>query len=153
MRIRRFFQRRSEDTDLARELEAHIAHQVDENIAAGMSEDEARRQAHLKLGSPQRVREDVWEWNTVSVLDDLWRDFRYVVRTLRRARMASQVSTVLHLPTVVISLYPYHRTSPLPRSPATSPEDSSCWSLTPHPASPRTRRTAPCEWRLFTLRY
>ena len=37
-----------------RELEAHIAYQVDENISAGMSADEARRQAYLKLGSPKR---------------------------------------------------------------------------------------------------
>ena len=33
MGIRRFFQRRTEDADLTRELEAHIAHQVDERIA------------------------------------------------------------------------------------------------------------------------
>ena len=68
MGIRRFFQRRTEDADLARELEAHIAHQVDENIAAGMSPEEARRQAYLKLGSPRRVRENVWQWNTVEFI-------------------------------------------------------------------------------------
>ena len=77
MGLRRFFQRRKEDADLARELEAHVAHQVDENISAGMSEEEARRQAYLKLGSPQQVREDVWEWNTVGFFDNLLRDLRY----------------------------------------------------------------------------
>jgi putative ABC transport system permease protein len=83
MGIRRFFHRHSEDADLARELEAHIAHQVDENIAAGMSEDEARRQAYLKLGSPQQVRERVWQWNTVGFVEHLAQDLRYASRRLR----------------------------------------------------------------------
>jgi len=84
MGLRRFFQRRSQDSDLAQELEAHLAHQVDENIAAGMSAEEARRQAYLKIGNPQRVREDVWQWNTVKFFEHLMQDLRYALRTLRR---------------------------------------------------------------------
>jgi hypothetical protein len=37
-------------------MEAHIGHQVDENMSSGMPEHEARRQAYLKLGGPRRVR-------------------------------------------------------------------------------------------------
>ena len=74
MGVRRFFQRRSQDSDLARELDAHLAHQVDENIAAGMTEEEARRQAYLKLGNPQQVREKVWQWNTVKFFEHLVQD-------------------------------------------------------------------------------
>jgi len=84
MGIRRFFHRRAEDADLAQELQAHISHQIDENISAGMSEDEARRQAYLKLGSPQQVRERVWQWNTVKFFEHLVQDLRYTLRTLRR---------------------------------------------------------------------
>ena len=84
MGLRRFFQRRNEDNDLARELEAHIAHQVDENIAAGMSEEDARRQAYLKLGSPQQVRESVWRWNTVGFFEHFMQDLRYALRSLRQ---------------------------------------------------------------------
>lgn len=85
MGLRRFFLRRREDAELARELEAHMTHAVDENLSAGMPEDEARRQAYLKLGSPLRVREQVWEWNTVGFFDTLWRDLRYAVRMLHRS--------------------------------------------------------------------
>src|SRR6202048_4830526 len=85
MSIRRFFRRRGEDEELVREMEAHVAHEVDENIARGLPEAEARRVARLKFGSAVSVREDVWEWNTVEILDSVWRDLKYAVRTLRRA--------------------------------------------------------------------
>jgi predicted permease len=85
MGIGRYFRRRDEDADLAREIEAHVAHETDENIAWGMDAIEARRRALVKFGGVGNVREDIWKWNTVGVLEDLWRDLRYVVRALRRA--------------------------------------------------------------------
>src|SRR3954447_20505434 len=85
MGIRRYFRRRDADAELAREIETHVAHEIDENIARGMDSIEARRRALVKFGSAGNVREDVWQWNTVAVIDDLWRDLRYVLRTLRRA--------------------------------------------------------------------
>ena len=84
MEFSRFFRRRIEDDDLAHELESHLAHQIDENLASGMSEEEAHRQAYLKMGSPRRVREDVWRQNTVVLFDDFLQDLRYALRTLRR---------------------------------------------------------------------
>src|ERR1041385_8449684 len=83
MEFSRFFRRRIEDDDLAHELESHLAHQIDENLASGMSEEEAHRQAYLKMGSPRRVREDVWRQNTVVLFDDFLQDLRYALRTLR----------------------------------------------------------------------
>jgi len=71
MGIGRYFQRRDKDADLAQEIEAHIAHEIDENMARGMTAGESRRRAQIKFGSAQNVREDVWEWNTVGVIDDL----------------------------------------------------------------------------------
>ncbi|HVH85612.1 MAG TPA: ABC transporter permease, partial [Terriglobales bacterium] len=52
----------------------------------GMSEDEARRQAYLKFGNPQRVLEQHWQWNTVGLLDSVARDLRHAARTLLRDR-------------------------------------------------------------------
>lgn len=84
MSLRRFFRRAQEDADLACEIEAHLAHEVDDNLARGMSEEEARRQAHLKLGNPRRIRERVWENNRLALLEDILRDVRYAVRSLAR---------------------------------------------------------------------
>jgi macrolide transport system ATP-binding/permease protein len=84
MSLRRFFKRYEEDAELACEVEAHLAHEIDDNLASGMSEEEARRQAYLKLGNPRRIREKVWEINSLEWLEDTLRDVRYAVRALAR---------------------------------------------------------------------
>jgi predicted permease len=84
MSIRRFFRRGREDRELAQELQSHIAHGIDDNMAPGASETEAKRQALLKFGNPQRVREDVWKWNTVEFLDSVGRDLRFTIRAFRQ---------------------------------------------------------------------
>jgi len=85
MSVWRFFRRRTEDSELAEEINAHIAEEIEDNLARGMSAGEARRQAHVKFGSRENVREDLWEWNSVRPLEDMLRNLRYVARTLRRA--------------------------------------------------------------------
>jgi predicted permease len=84
MNLRRFFSRPAADAELAEELEAHLQHEVDHNIARGMSEEKARRQARLKLGSVRRIHETVWERNSLEWFETMLRDLRYAVRTLSR---------------------------------------------------------------------
>jgi macrolide transport system ATP-binding/permease protein len=85
MNLRRFFTRSAEDSDLSEELESHLAHEIDENVARGMTPEEARRMAYVKLGNPLRIRDRVWETNRIAWLEDTWRDLRYAARTLRKA--------------------------------------------------------------------
>src|SRR6202171_6221697 len=85
MSMPRFFRRRAADADLTNEIDAHIAQEIDDNLARGMSAAEARRRAYVKFGSRSNVREDLWEWNSVKPLANMFRDLRYVARTLRRA--------------------------------------------------------------------
>ena len=84
MSLKRFFSRSRRDAELAREIEAHIELEAEENRSRGLSPQEARRQAHVKFGSLRRVRESEWESNTMKVIDDAWRDLKYAVRTLAR---------------------------------------------------------------------
>jgi putative ABC transport system permease protein len=85
MNVRRFFGRQRNDEELKREMEQHLALECDENISRGIGEDEARRQAYMKFGSPQRVREDLWNTNSVAWVEGVLRDIRYAWRTLRRS--------------------------------------------------------------------
>lgn len=85
MNLKRLFKRSTEDADLARELEAHVEHEADDNLARGMSPEEARRAALVKMGNPLVVRDRVWETNRIAWLEDTWRDLRYAVRILAKS--------------------------------------------------------------------
>jgi putative ABC transport system permease protein len=81
----RFFRRKRADAELQREINAYLDEEAAENMARGMSAEEARRQARIKFGNPRSVRETVWQQNTLSILDKLGRDLKYAARTLARA--------------------------------------------------------------------
>jgi len=79
----RFFHRQHWDDERARELDAHLAIEIDDNIARGMSPREARDAARRKFGNITLVREEIYQMNTVTLLDSAWRDLRYGARLLR----------------------------------------------------------------------
>ncbi len=85
MGIKRFFTRKRRDEEMALEIEAHLALETDENLARGLSPEEARRRANMRFGNARAVRERAWEANRLAWLEDLWRDARYAARTLRRS--------------------------------------------------------------------
>jgi predicted permease len=81
----RFFRRRYWDKERARELEAYLEIETDENIARGMSPEEARYAARRKLGNLTLIREEIYHMNSLGWLDTLWQDLRYGLRLLRRS--------------------------------------------------------------------
>ncbi|MGB8536939.1 MAG: ABC transporter permease [Acidobacteriaceae bacterium] len=84
MNIRRFMHRVRKDEDLAEEIESHLAHQQDANVARGLPPQEARRQARLRFGNPRVTRERVWRYRSLPMVEDGWRDLRFAVRSLAR---------------------------------------------------------------------
>jgi putative ABC transport system permease protein len=84
MTIRRFMHRRRKDEDLAEEIEAHLAHEQDQNAERGLSPQEARRQARLRFGNPHATRERVWRYRSFPLVEDAWRNLRFAVRSLAR---------------------------------------------------------------------
>src|ERR1700744_6434214 len=84
MGLQKFIRRQSWDRERAAEIEAHLMSEIDDNLAAGMTPEEARRRAYLKFGNPARVREEIWRMNRIALLEDLLRDVRYAWRTLLR---------------------------------------------------------------------
>jgi putative ABC transport system permease protein len=82
---RKFFRRSKADAELAQEIDLYLAEETDENIARGMSPDEARRQARIKLGDPESVHDSLWRQNTLTAFDHLLNDLKYAVRTLSRS--------------------------------------------------------------------
>lgn len=83
MNWRRFFERRRRDEDLAREIDSYLDHETDENVARGMDLEQARSAARRKFGNATRVRETVYDRNTVTLAESLWADLKYSARQLR----------------------------------------------------------------------
>ncbi|HVO09839.1 MAG TPA: ABC transporter permease [Vicinamibacteria bacterium] len=78
------FSRSRNDLDFAAELDSHLAMQVEENLRAGMTPDEARRQARLKLGGMAAAMERQRDQGGLLLLDEVGRDLRLALRSLRR---------------------------------------------------------------------
>ena len=78
------FSRRRLDRDFAQELNAHLSLLVEENIRRGMTPEEARRAARVRLGGVTQLRETHRELNGVPVIETLVQDVRYAVRVLAK---------------------------------------------------------------------
>ena len=77
--------RRRDEERLREEIEEHLARQTDENIRAGMAPPEARRQAALKFGGVEAVKEDYRAERRLLFFDHWVEDVRYGLRTLRKS--------------------------------------------------------------------
>jgi putative ABC transport system permease protein len=70
--------------DLDQDIRNHIEIETRDNVARGVSPDEARRAAMLKFGNVTRVKEDTREVWSFVWLEQLLQDIRYGLRMLRK---------------------------------------------------------------------
>src|SRR5579864_1957087 len=91
---RRLLKRGEMERHLDAELRFHFDGLVADNLRAGMSEPEARRQARLTFGGLEQVKEECRDARGTRWLEDLWQDFRYALRTLRKRPGFASVSVV-----------------------------------------------------------
>src|ERR1700680_4158382 len=80
----RLWRRRKMEEQLEKELRFHLDQHTTDLIAHGRSPEDARRQARLALGGPEQVKEKCRDARGTRWLEDLWQDFRYAIRTLRK---------------------------------------------------------------------
>ena len=90
--LRRLFQRltswttSAQDEELLRaEIEEHIALQTADNLRAGLSPAEARRQALLKFGNVEAVKEIYRDERRLPFMETLVGDTRHALRRMRKA--------------------------------------------------------------------
>jgi putative ABC transport system permease protein len=91
----RFLRRKRSDAELQHEIETFLTEETADNEARGMSPDEARRQARVKLGNPQKVRETLWAQNSLLPLTNVGHDVKYAFRTLSRTPGFSIIAVVV----------------------------------------------------------
>jgi len=86
--LRRFtnlFTRTKLDREIDAELRAHIEMRLEDNIATGMSKEEAQRDALRRFGNPTVMKERVTSADATLRLDGIARDIRYAVRSCLRS--------------------------------------------------------------------
>lgn len=85
---------RHSDEDFSAELESHVDMHVEDGIRTGLSAEEARRRALIRLGGAEQVRQARRERRTLPWLENLARDVRYAVRTLAKHPAVTAVAVL-----------------------------------------------------------
>jgi macrolide transport system ATP-binding/permease protein len=70
------------ENDFAAELDSHLQMHIEDNLRAGMSPQEARRHAILKLGGIEHTRQAYRERGTLPFIEALLQDLHFAVRQL-----------------------------------------------------------------------
>src|SRR5467141_3932679 len=76
--------RRAQEERLREEIDEHIALQTAENLRAGLLPVEARRQAMLKFGGVEAIKQDYRAERGLLLIENLLQDVRFAIRSLRR---------------------------------------------------------------------
>lgn len=92
LKLQTLFRRNRTAQELNDEMQFHLDQQIAENVASGMSREEARHAAMRNFGNPTYLKEetrDTWGWTW---LEHLAQDFRYGLRSLRKGPGFSAVA-------------------------------------------------------------
>jgi predicted permease len=90
--LRSVFRRDSVERELDAELRFHLEAQIEENRAAGMSDEEARYEAGRTIGPISQVKEEVREMWGGMLLQRFGQELRYAVRTLLKSPAFTMLS-------------------------------------------------------------
>jgi putative ABC transport system permease protein len=98
-RLRYLFSRRKPN-ELEEELRFHVGQAIESNLAAGMTAEEARRQALIEFGGVQRAREQSYEQRPGWWVGTVAQDVRYALRGFRR----NPVFTIAVIATLAVGI-------------------------------------------------
>ncbi|HYY57896.1 MAG TPA: permease prefix domain 1-containing protein, partial [Pyrinomonadaceae bacterium] len=76
VRLASLFGQKKRDRELAEELESHLQMHIEDNLRAGMTPEEARRQALLKLGGVEPTKESYRRQRGLPLIETLINDLR-----------------------------------------------------------------------------
>ena len=83
-RLKGMFHRDKLDRYLDDELRSHLEMRAADNVAAGLTSEEARYDAQRRFGNTTLMKEDTREMDIIGWLDTAARDLRYAARMLRK---------------------------------------------------------------------
>ncbi len=80
-----FLNSQQQEQEFADELESHLQMHIEDNVKSGMTPDEARRQAVIRLGGIEQTKERHRAQRKIPVLETISRDLRYGTRRLLKS--------------------------------------------------------------------
>ncbi len=84
VRLDGLFHRKRREQELADEIESNLQLHIDDNLRSGMTPQQARREAILKLGGVEPTLQSYRERNTLPFLESLLQDLRFAIRQLTK---------------------------------------------------------------------
>ncbi len=84
-RWKSLFRKRALDAQLDTELRFHIDKLTEDNIAAGMAPEKARRQAILEFGGWEQVQEELRDVYRISVIEAIFENLKSAFRFIRKS--------------------------------------------------------------------
>src|SRR5438093_385504 len=84
VRVGGLFNKQRKDRERDEEIESHLQLHIEDNLRLGMSPEEARREAMIKLGGIESMKEAYRDQRGLPFLETLWQDVRYGARMLRK---------------------------------------------------------------------
>src|SRR5258708_3491799 len=94
LRLRSLFRRNSTERELEEEVRFHLDQQIEENLAAGMSPQEARYAALRTVGATAQFKEECRDARGTRWVESTWKDLTLAIRTLRRDSTFTAVSII-----------------------------------------------------------
>src|SRR5262245_28814242 len=94
VRLVGLFNRKRREREFAEELESHLGLHIEDNIRAGMSPEEARRRAIIKLGGVTLNKELYREQRGLPMLETLFHDLRYGARMLMKQKSVTVIGVL-----------------------------------------------------------
>jgi hypothetical protein len=83
-RYRSLFRKNAVERELDEEVRFHLEREIAENVAAGMTREEARRAAMHEFGGVEQVKEECRDERGVNFFETVIQDVRYGLRTLSK---------------------------------------------------------------------